>query len=436
MNEAKGTPTLAVIFLPLACGYLISYVFRTINGPIADELIRAFLLDARSLGLLTSIYFLAYTLSAVPIGMALDAFGPRLVQGWLMTIAALGAVVFALATTDTQLLIGRALIGVGVAGGLMAGLKANALWVSHRYLPFANGGIVTFGGIGAIVSTVPAAVVDADVGWRATFLILAALSLTVAAAVFVCLPRHAANRNPWRHGAARGLIEVVTDRWFLGLAPLSASVIGSAFAIQGLWAARWLVDVNQFESGTVLDELLVMAIGLTLGGFAIGAVTTLLGRLGISETEVFAGLCLVFVGLQRTLLIGVALPAALLWGLLGAAGAINVLSYSILDTMFPATMVGRANSALNVLHLGAAWAIQAGMGLIIAQWPADRAGHYPLAAYQAGFAFPIMLQMAGLFWFLTTSRRARWALLTPTASAAAKPDDAELAIRADIRRMG
>ncbi|HEX5455613.1 MAG TPA: MFS transporter, partial [Stellaceae bacterium] len=359
-------------------------------------------------------------------------------QTWLMTVAAVGAVVFALASSDTQLLIGRALIGIGVAGGLMAGLKANALWVSHRYLPFANGGIVTFGGIGAMVSTLPVAFVDEDVGWRATFLILAVLSLAVAAAVFVCLPRPPANRNPWRHGAARGLVEVVADRWFLALAPLSASVIGSAFAIQGLWASRWLVDVNHFESGTVLDELLVMAIGLTLGGFAIGAATTWLGRLGVSESEVFAGFCLVFVGLQSTLLLGVALPVALLWGLLGAAGAINVLSYSILDTMFPATMVGRANSALNVLHLGAAWAIQAGMGLIIARWTADRAGHYPLAAYQAGFAFPIVLQMAGLFWFLTASRRARRALLThtPTASAAAKPDDAEPAIRADIRRMG
>lgn len=411
MHEATGTPSLLRVFLPLACGYLISYLFRTINGPLSDELIRQFSLGAGSLGLLTSIYFFAYTLSAIPIGMALDAFGPRQVQGWLMAVAALGAVVFAVAPNGTFLLIGRALIGIGVAGGLMAGLKANALWVPPRCLPLANGGIVTFGGIGAIIATVPVAVVDADVGWRGTFLILAALSLAVAVAVFACLPRHSANRNRRRHGIARGLFEVVTDRRFLGLAPLSASVIGSAFAIQSLWAWRWLVDVDRFASDTVLDELLIMAIGLTLGGFAIGAATTSLSRLGISEAEVFAGLCLLFVGLQSTLLVGITLPAALLWGLLGASGAINVLSYSLLDTMFPAAMAGRANSVLNVLHLGAAWAIQAGMGLIIARWPVDAARHYPLAAYQAGFAFPIVLQLAGLFWFLGARRRARRLLL-------------------------
>jgi predicted MFS family arabinose efflux permease len=400
-----------MVFLPLACGYLIAYIFRTINGSISDELIRQFSLDAGSLGLLTSIYFLAYTMSAIPIGIALDAFGPRRVQGWLMSVAAFGAFVFAVAPNETLLLVGRALIGIGAAGGLMAALKANALWVPRRYLPLANGGIVTFGGIGAIIATVPAAFVDADVGWRGTFLILAAVSLVVAVAVFVCLPRQKAIQDRRRGAGARGLVAVATDSRFLRLAPLSASVIGSAFAIQGLWAARWLVDVDRFGSGTVLDELLVMSIGLTIGGFVIGSAATWLGRVGIAETEIFAGLCLIFVGLQVALLLEVALPAALLWGLFGAFGAMSVLSYSLLDTMFVTTMVGRANSALNVLHLGAAWVIQAGMGVVIAQWPADPAGHYPFAAYQVGFALPVVVQIVGLFWFLGGSRCFRRALL-------------------------
>src|SRR5579859_8029504 len=97
-TEAQGGTALPMmVFLPLACGYLLSYVFRTINGPLADQLIFQFGLDAGWLGLLTSMYFLAFALSAIPIGMALDAYGPRAVQACLMTVAALGALVFALA---------------------------------------------------------------------------------------------------------------------------------------------------------------------------------------------------------------------------------------------------------------------------------------------------------------------------------------------------
>lgn len=401
------TPRFAAVFLPIAGGYLVSYIFRSVNGTLADELIRQFSLDAGGLGLLTSIYFLAFAISAIPIGMALDTYGPRHVQTYLMTVAALGSVVFALASNEVWLIIGRGLIGVGVAGALMAGLKANALWVSPRYLPFANGGIVMFGGLGAIVATLPVGALDADVGWRVTFLLLAALSLALAVAAYIFLPKRPMDRVPLQHRGARGFIDAVTDKRFIRLAPLSASVIGGAFAIQGLWAARWLVDVDGFQPDTVLDELLVMGIGLTIGSLVIGGTTTWLCRLGVAETTVFALFCIAFVGVQLALLMNIPLPAAVIWGMLGAFGGMSVLSYSILDSIFPTDMVGRTNSVLNLLHLAGAWLIQASMGLIIGEWSANSGGHYPLLAYRVAFAVPIVLQIIGLIWFARPFRGAR-----------------------------
>src|SRR5579864_2776478 len=115
MGRASAYPSgllvVPLVFLPLACGYLLSYVFRTINGSIADELIHRFSLNAGSMGLLTSVYFLAFAISAIPIGIALDAFGPRLVQGCLMAVAAVGSALFAVATDPFALVVGRTLIG-------------------------------------------------------------------------------------------------------------------------------------------------------------------------------------------------------------------------------------------------------------------------------------------------------------------------------------
>jgi predicted MFS family arabinose efflux permease len=399
------TPPLAAIFLPLACGYLLSYIFRTINGPLADELIRRFSLDAGSLGLLTSMYFLAFAVSAIPIGVALDALGPRRVQGWLMSVAAVGAIVFALAPTASVLIIGRLLIGLGVAGGLMAGLKAHALWVPPRYLPLANGGLVMFGGLGAIAATLPVGAINAEFGWRGTFVILAAFSTATAIAIFALVPRHstAMQCQNWRD-APRGFIDAVTDRRFWRFAPLSASVVGTAFAIQGLWAARWLVDIEGYGSDQLLHELLAMGVGLTLGALVIGVATTWLRNRGVGEATVFSGFCITFIVLQVVLLLHVALPAAVMWGLIGGFGGMPVLSYSILDTMFPSERVGRANSALNVLHLTTAWLVQAGMGIVIAHWRADATGHYPLVAYRVAFVVPLVLQLVGLVWFFSPRR--------------------------------
>jgi predicted MFS family arabinose efflux permease len=396
---------LPAIFLPLACGYLLSYVFRTVNGPLADELIRNFRFDASSLGLLTSVYFLAFAISAVPIGVALDAAGPRLVQGWLLLVAATGATVFALAQTGPWLMLGRGLIGLGVAGGLMAGLKAHTLWVAPRRLALANGSLVMFGGLGAIAATLPVSMIDRHLGWRGTFMVLAVLTAATAMSTFALVPERSATEQRIRFkDALNGFIVAVTDRRFLRVAPLSASVVGSAFAIQGLWAARWLTDIDGYRPNGVLRNLFAMGVGLTIGALLIGAATTWLCGAGVKEAKIFRGFSLAFIAAQVVVLSRVAVPAPLLWGVIGGFSGMSVLSYSILDSMFPSAIIGRANSALNVLHLATAWAVQAGMGLIIGHWAADPAGHYPLVAYRAAFGFPLALQIIGLVWFLWSFR--------------------------------
>lgn len=401
LPRTKRFPLFVFVFLPLACGYLLSYVFRTINGPLADELLHQFSLDAGSLGLLTSVYFLAFSVSAVPIGMALDAFGPRAVQSCLMSIAALGALIFALAPGEPVLIAGRALIGIGVAGGLMAGLKAHALWLPQRLLPLANGGLMMFGGFGAIMATLPVSTIESLVGWRGTFLSLAALSLLAAVLVFLLVPQHSPARERQQHGFS-GFVDAITDRRFLRLAPLSASVVGTSFAVHGLWAARWFADIEHFTPAQVLHGLLAMGVGLTVGSLAIGTAAIWLAKLGINTIKVFGWLCAAFIAAQVAIQIDLPLPHLVPWMIIGAFGGMAVLSYSILDTVFPASMVGRANSALNVLHLTAAWAVQAGMGLVIAQWAFDRHGHYPVLAYRTAFAVPLAVQVAAMIWFVMT----------------------------------
>ena len=47
---------IAGVILPFSCGYLISYLFRTVNSVIAPDLIAELRLDEAGLGLITSSY--------------------------------------------------------------------------------------------------------------------------------------------------------------------------------------------------------------------------------------------------------------------------------------------------------------------------------------------------------------------------------------------
>ena len=104
-----------------------------------------------------------------------------------MLLASAGALVFALADSLAGLVVGRALIGLGVALALMAGFKAIVLWFPAERLALVNGWFVMLGALGAVTATAPAEIVVQAVGWRGLFAVLGALSAVAALLILVLL---------------------------------------------------------------------------------------------------------------------------------------------------------------------------------------------------------------------------------------------------------
>ena len=88
------------------------------------------------------------------------------------------------------------------------------------------------------------------------------------------------------------------------------------------------------------------------------------------------------------------------------AGAATVLSFASIAELFAKGASGRANAALNLLHVGGAFLIQCLTGLVVAFWP-EHNGHHPAIAYQTAFAVNLALQVSGLVWFLLPHRAAK-----------------------------
>jgi MFS family permease len=405
----SATSHVTKVFLPFAMGYFLSYLFRTINGPIADRLIAAFHLNPASLGLLTSVYFLTFAACQLPYGPLVDRFGPCRVQASVLGVAVLGATLFATAPNTPILIFARALIGIGTSGALMAGLKALALWVPQERRALANGCFIMFGGLGAMTSTVPVNLLLPFAGWRGVFLLLAVFTLASALLVLVVVPekRAAAPHEDWRR-SLDGLLAVYREPMFWRLAPLSGCVIGTAFAVHGLWAARWLADVDHFSPDHIFSVVFAMGAGLTLGAAVIGIATDRLRRRGIPTVMTFGLACALFIGLQVMVLERLPVPAWLQWSAIASFGSMTVLSYSIMGELFPSEQIGRANGALNVLHLSMAFVLQYGMGLIAALWHRDEFGHLPVTAYRAAFALPLLLEVIALGWLVISVGGEYW----------------------------
>ena len=145
---AQNWRLILCVFLPFVAAYYLSFLFRTINATVAGALTAEFGLGAGDLGLLTSVYYLTFAAAQIPIGILLDRYGPGQIQSAVMVAAALGAALFAVSDNFWLLLGGRALIGLGVAASLTAGLKALVLWFPRERVPLLNGLMIMLGAIG------------------------------------------------------------------------------------------------------------------------------------------------------------------------------------------------------------------------------------------------------------------------------------------------
>ena len=396
----------ARLYFAFASGYLLSYLFRSVNAVISPELTRELELTPASLGLLTSAYFLAFAAVQLPAGMLLDRYGPRRVEPVLLAVAGTGALLFAIAEDVPGLVLARALIGAGCAACLMSPMKAIVSWYPVARQASLAGWMMVAGGIGALAATTPLELALRFAPWRTIFVALAVT--TYAAAAFIWLRIPDTPKHPQTTGLATqwaGVKEVFTHARFWWIGPLCGVVMGGFMAVQGLWAVPWLIEVDGYDRAAAARHLLAAGVATLVGYLLIGLFATRLARRGIHNRHLLA---IGFGGSLAALAAIVAgLPGSyLLWTLYGFGASVNVLSFTVLNDGFAKELAGRANTAVNLLTFTGSFAVQWGIGLVVdgarAALGLDAAGGLKLA-----FALLLALSVATLAWFAVGWRRER-----------------------------
>ena len=386
------------VTLPFLAGYFVSYVYRSINAIIGPDLARDYGLSAAGLGLLSGIYFFAFAAFQLPLGVLLDRYGPRRVNATLLLVAASGGLWFSLAGSTTELVLARALIGLGVSGCLMSSFSAFALWYPPERLATMNGIAFASGMLGAIAVTVPLEVVLRVLSWREVFYGIVALTVTVSFLLYTVVPeKTAARRGAPLAEQLRGYATLARDPAFWRMALCVGASQLAAVSLATLWVATWLRDVAGYSQAEVAQALLAFNVVMIGGYLGFGRAADGMTRRGRSTLPLLAGgvaaasLCLALLAL------GTRTGALLLWcGFFGCTTAV-VLSYSLFSRRYPQEMVGRVNSALNVAVFVGMFSGQWAVGLIINQWPQTASGYAP-EAYPWALGGLWLVQIAGLAW--------------------------------------
>jgi predicted MFS family arabinose efflux permease len=384
------------VFVLFTAAYFMSYFYRSANAVIAPDLARDMNLGAAQLGLMTSLFFAVFAAIQLPIGIGLDRWGPRWVTPGLLFVGVAGSLVFAFAPDFGWLAVGRALLGIGMAGCLMGSLKIFSQWFPAERFATASGVLVGIGAMGALVAATPMAWVNSLMGWRVIFVGGALVTALVAVAIMLWT-RNAPPGVAWRSpGPGDGTLrDVFAEARFWRIAPLALLLAGVVLSFQGLWAGPYLYDGLGLDEFAVGNLLLVLGLGVTLGYGLSGWIADRFG-LGLIMRVVAAFFCLSQLALALMPPLWVVGPLYLIFGF---TGGFNVMMMAHIRRIYPLGMMGKAVSALNLFAIGGTFLVQWWMGLIIESFTPIAPGQYPPAAYSAALAFTGIGSLLAWAWY-------------------------------------
>ncbi len=392
------------ITLPLSGMNFLTQCARAGLAVVGPVLAVEYGFTATELGLLSAVLFALYGLAQLPVGLALDMFGPRRVQSVMALTAAAGFLMFSFADGLAGFAIARGVTGVGVAAGLMGMMKGISQWFPRTRLAGMTGIGLVVGGLGGLAATSPVAALMPVIGWRGVFVIFSLIALAVSLWNFLSLRDPPGFQRPTRTLAdeIRLLGRVLTDRHFWRLTPMVAFLSVMNFTYQSLWAGPWLRDVAGLGTVDRADTLAIYALGMMIGSAAFGQLASRLTERGVSAIAVPAVCSVALLAIQTTLVLQPAgrWQVTLLWMVFGAFASSGPAGYAAIANVFPPELTGRVTTAINATMLAAVFLLQYAIGWILDQWPRTEAGGWDARGYAWVIGLTLGLQALATLWAL------------------------------------
>lgn len=402
-----GRRDAVAVFLAFACAYFLSALMRAITATLAPALTQEFALHARDLGLLAGGYFLGFAATQLPLGALLDTYGPKRILLGFLTVAVLGCVAFAMASSFTGLLAARVLVGVGLSACLMAPLTGYRRWFAPAVQTRTNAWMLMTGSLGMVTSTLPVQWLLPLVGWRPLFFGVAVLLLLSMALIAWRVPAWSAPALASSAGgvARVGYRGVWTHPYFRRLAPLGFFCYGGLLAVQTLWAAPWMEKMAGFTPLQSATGLFWINITMLCTFWTWGLLGPTLARRGLhADTLITWGLPSSFVVLALVIAApaSTAPAAGVLLALYCMCCSFVTTSQPALGMAFGAELAGRALTAFNLVIFLGVFVLQWGIGLMIDAL-IELGWKEPLA-YQTAFATFLACGIASYLYFIRGAR--------------------------------
>lgn len=368
---------------------------------------------AAQLASLAVLQLVVYATMQIPVGIALDRFGPRLMLGCGALIMATGQLIVAFAPGLEWAVAGRMLVGMGDAFTFISMIRMVNNWKSGKAAALAQQWLATIGQLGQIVSAIPFAAGLAIYGWTSAFSALALSGLV--AGVFVLI---AALDAPNGRIKSESRVSQVVDALRVNFkrSPVKAAFwthfltqsSGNVFAL--LWGVPFLVEANG-KSPAFASAMLTLFV---FTNAAMGPVVGLLTARYQAHRHilVYTSGALILSAWAVALLLPSPLPdlvVVILVVVIGTGGPVSMVAFDYSRAFVTNKELGAANGFINIGGFLAGLLMIGAIGVAL---DAQRSVYPETSLYDAGhFKLALSVQFLvigfGLWRFTVANRRLR-----------------------------
>ena len=371
------------------------FFHRLCPAVIALDIQASFGLSGTLLGVLGSAYFYAYAIMQLPTGLMADSWGPRKTVSAFFILAGIGSVMMGVAPNLAVAVMGRILIGIGVSTVFVCNFKLLSEWFTVRQFVIMGSAFMAMGGLGALSSSAPLAWISSAVGWRMTLIAVGIITLLMAGLVYAFVRNRPSDMGlpsirPDRHaaqieiGVLSGIKMVVFSGRFWPIAVWAFCVVGISFAVGGLWAGPYLMQVYGLSKSAAGAVLSTFALAMIFGSPLLGWLSNRFGR-----KPVLIGCSVILIGVTGTMswfvdTLSLSALYLLFFCFFITGGAIGPIVAAVSKELFPISISGTAVGVVNLFPFAGAAFFQILIGAVLTGHVQGQE-HYAIIGYQTMF---------------------------------------------------
>ncbi len=225
--------------------YAYQYVLRVMPNIMLNDIMQQFNIDSIAFGQFSGVYYIGYSLMHLPVGIALDRFGPKRVMSICMFLTVVGLLPIITANSFIYPIIGRFLMGVGSSAAILGTFKIIRMAFAEKLFPRMLSFSVTIGLLGAIYGGAPLSYMCSKLGYQAVVQIFAVIGIILAILTYLIVP----GQEPVAYRSITADIKEVFTNKKVVLSCVSAGLmVGPLEGFADVWGAAFLKQVYGIDN--------------------------------------------------------------------------------------------------------------------------------------------------------------------------------------------